>query len=53
MKVHRRSCEAAAVLFYQTLQAKKFVEEAGGRITADSKVGEGTTFTVFLPVAEK
>lgn len=31
---------------------KKFVEEAGGSIVVDSKVGEGTTFSIFLPVAK-
>jgi len=30
---------------------KKFVEEAGGSITVDSKMGEGTSFTVSLPLA--
>lgn len=30
---------------------KKFIEEAGGSITVDSKVGEGTIFTVLLPLA--
>ena len=30
---------------------KKFVEETGGRITVDSKAGQGTTFTIFLPIA--
>ena len=33
--------------------SKKFVEEAGGSITVDSKVGEGTMFTVSLPLAEQ
>ncbi len=32
---------------------KKFVEEAGGSIAVDSKVGQGTTFTISLPIAEK
>ncbi len=31
--------------------SKKIVEEAGGTITATSVLGEGTTFTVRLPVA--
>ena len=31
---------------------KKFVEEAGGSITVDSKLGIGTTFTVSFPLAE-
>ena len=31
--------------------SKKIVEEAGGTITATSAIGEGTTFTVLLPVA--
>lgn len=30
---------------------KKFVEEAGGSIAVDSKMGEGTSFTVSLPLA--
>lgn len=32
---------------------KKFVEEAGGNITVHSKIGEGTAFTVSLPLADK
>lgn len=32
---------------------KKLVEEAGGSITVDSKIGEGTTFSIFLPLAGK
>ena len=31
--------------------SRKIVEEAGGSITAQSAPGEGTTFTVLLPVA--
>lgn len=30
---------------------KKFVEETGGSVMVNSKVGEGTTFTVSLPLA--
>ena len=29
---------------------KKLVELQGGRITADSRYGHGSTFTFFLPV---
>jgi len=32
--------------------AKKFVEEAGGRIAVDSKAGQGTIFIISLPAAE-
>ncbi len=31
--------------------SKKIVDEVGGTITAESAPGEGTTFTVLLPVA--
>jgi signal transduction histidine kinase len=30
--------------------AKSIVEEHGGEITVQTKVGQGTTFTVSLPV---
>lgn len=32
---------------------KKIVEESGGRILVDSVEGQGTTFTVLFPLAEK
>lgn len=31
---------------------KKFVEETSGLITVDSKIGEGTTFIISLPIAQ-
>jgi signal transduction histidine kinase len=30
---------------------KKFVEELGGKVSVESKIGEGTVFTVYLPLA--
>ena len=32
---------------------KKFVEEIGGHIAVDSKIGQGATFIISLPAAEK
>ncbi|MBF0492516.1 MAG: PAS domain S-box protein [Deltaproteobacteria bacterium] len=33
--------------------SKKIIEEHGGKITVESKLGEGTTFKVVLPMDEK
>jgi signal transduction histidine kinase len=32
--------------------AKNYIEEIGGIITVDSKVGQGTVFTLSIPVTE-
>jgi signal transduction histidine kinase len=32
--------------------SKKIVEQLGGRIAYKTKVGEGTTFTIELPVVQ-
>ncbi|GAE07505.1 ATP-binding protein [Paenibacillus sp. JCM 10914] len=32
---------------------QKIVEDHGGRITVQSERGVGTTFTIFIPIAEK
>jgi len=31
---------------------KEIVELHGGRVTVESRVGEGTTFTVWMPLTE-